>query len=158
MFFGRYLQHSGNGGGKGTFLAILRRGRWTALVTFQLDKKNWSWFQLISSEGLQDFLLRHLKGCVFSDYETTDSFMHVLGLVTPKHQDKRKPATCFKPPSIRYTIQICFTRFVWATFSYCEKYVKNWVCRVTNNLLIKSVGTHCIGTCSATPFLMLWAW
>lgn len=103
VFFGRYLQHSGIGGGKSTFLAILRRGRGTALVTFRPDKKNWSWCQLISSEGLRDFLLRHLKGCVFSDYELTDSFMHVLGLVTPLHQDKRKPASCFKPLTVRYT-------------------------------------------------------
>lgn len=40
VFFGRCLQHSGIGGGKSTFLAILRRGRGTALVTFRLDKKN----------------------------------------------------------------------------------------------------------------------
>lgn len=40
VFFGRYLQHSGIGGGKSTFLAILRRGRGTALVTFRPDKKN----------------------------------------------------------------------------------------------------------------------
>ncbi len=38
-----------------------------------------------------------------SSFRRRPGWANVLGLVTPLHQDKRKPASCFKPLTVRYT-------------------------------------------------------